>query len=1369
MTNDRLPTNFEWFDRRFVALPSVASVMAFSFALSIAVFAAAENPNAKRTGTVPVGADGDPLNLGFETGSLEDWTAAGNAFEGQPIRGDTVAPRRGDMQSHHAGEYWVGGFEIYNDPRRGTLTSAPFVVTHRWASFLFAGGHHATTRVELLRADTGKAFFRASGRQSENLRPVLVDLEKHRGKKIAIRLVDDHSGGWGHVNFDDFRFHEKKPKLRVAVGSAPQRADVYLHDGLDAEAAALAMTLPDGFRLTVSAAEPDVRQPIAMAIDDRGRVWIAEAYCYPRKQPKGTGKDRILIFEDADGDGRFDSRKVFIEGLNLVSGIEVGFGGVWVGQAPELLFIPDANGDDVPDGAPRVLLDGWGYQDTHETLNSFIWGPDGWLYGYHGVFTHSRVGKPGTPDSERAPINAGIWRYHPTRHEFEVFCWGTSNPWGVDFDDLGQSFLTCCVIPHLFHCIQGARYHRQGGRHFNPFVYDDIKTIAKHRHWIGRTPHSGNNRSDAAGGGHAHCGAMIYLGDAWPDAYRGKLFMNNIHGQRLNVDVLERQGSGWVGDRQPDFLLANDRWSQFINLRYGPDGNAWLIDWYDRQACHTGRPGDHDRSNGRVFKISYGELRKARVDLARASDDELVRLQLHENDWHVRHARRLLAERAARGRLSAGVRPQLAELAFGDAPVARRLRGLWALHVTGGLTVAHVATGLSSDSEFVRAWTIQLAMEEKRPSAALLERFAAMACDDKSQVVRLYLASALGRLPVAKRAPILAGLLPHEADGGDHNLPLMYWWALEPLAAAEPRAALDLAASARVPRVLEYTVRRIGSTGGGDALELLVGALESVDEAARQLTLLRGVNEALKGRRRVAMPKRWPQAMKKLIESKDANVRSQALALAVTFDDASAKELMHAVLRERGADLGARRGALASLLAARSAAVVPTLYEILAEPAMRSDALRALATFGDARTPSRVLSVYGGLDTTGKRDAIATLASRVEWARALLDAVGRGNVPATDLGAEAIQQLRFLRDETVTEQIAKHWGFVRETDAEKAAKIARYKKLLASPGQQPADLSAGRALFARTCEQCHTLFGTGGKVAPDLTGSNRADLEYILSNVLDPSAVLAKEYMPSVWITTDGRVVTGLVKEETASALTAETANGEVILAKSDIAATQTSDFSMMPDDLLGQFEEQQVRDLIAYLAAPAQVPMLATKDNVGTLFNGRDLSGWAGDERYWSVESGEIVGTSPGIRRNEFLRSHLLLGDFRLRLQVKLTPNAGNSGIQFRSQELPHGEVKGYQADVGVGWWGKLYEEHGRALLWKKSGEEHVKLGDWNDYEIVAEGSRVRTFINGKPCVDLDDREGARRGILAFQIHSGGAMEVRFRRLEVELLGERD
>ncbi|HEX4613822.1 MAG TPA: PVC-type heme-binding CxxCH protein, partial [Urbifossiella sp.] len=488
----------------------------YSAVLSLALLTPAQPPAGNDVGVLPVGADGRPLNLDFETGTLKDWTADGDAFRGQPIKGDTVAARRGDMKSRHQGQFWIGGYEKFGDKPTGTLTSAPFKVTHPWASFLIGGGpHELETCVELVDVAGKAVFFRAAGLEEEELRRVVVDLSKMQGKEIQVRVVDRHTGGWGHVNFDDFRFHAARPGFAQRPQKAPPaKQDVVAHAGLAPEAAAKAMTVPDGFNVTLFAGEPDVHQPIAFCFDDRGRLWVAEAFTYPKRNPhpgpvlpdaqKKLG-DRILIFEDADGDGKFDKKTVFMEGLNLVSGLQVGFGGVWIGAAPYFLFVPHDERTDKA-GEPQILLDGWGYQDTHETLNTFVWGPDGWLYGCHGVFTHSRVGKPGTPDRDRTPINAGVWRYHPTRHKFEVFAHGTSNPWGLDYNPQGEFFVEACVIPHMWHIIQGGRYHRQGGPHFNPYTFADIQTIALHRHYQGATPHGGNNVSDEVGGGHAHSG-----------------------------------------------------------------------------------------------------------------------------------------------------------------------------------------------------------------------------------------------------------------------------------------------------------------------------------------------------------------------------------------------------------------------------------------------------------------------------------------------------------------------------------------------------------------------------------------------------------------------------------------------------------------------------------------------------------------------------------------------------------------------------------------------------------------------------------------------------------------------------------------------
>jgi putative membrane-bound dehydrogenase-like protein len=1333
-----------------------------------AAFRGEEGQSPAGDGIAATAADGRVLNLDFERGDLSDWTAEGDAFEGQPIRGDTVHMRRADSFSGHQGEYWIGTYERKGDGPQGTLTSIPFEVTHPYASFYMGGGAGQALRAEIVRADTKDVVFQASGHSMEELAPVVADLRELVGKQIFLRLVDHAGTGWAHINFDHFRFHAEQPKFEHDRRSKVHELDEYPHAGLPAEEAARAMKLPPGFEVAVSAAEPDVKQPIAMAFDDRGRLWVAEAYEYPVRAREGKARDRILIFEDTDGDGRFDKRKVFAKGLNLVSGLEVGFGGAWVGAAPYLLFIPDRNADDVPDGEPVILLDGWAWQDTHETLNTFIWGPDGWLYGCHGVFTHSRVGKPGTPDGERIPLNAAIWRYHPTRHKFEIFAEGTSNPWGVDFDDNGQAFCTACVIPHLYHIIQGARYQRQAGMHFNPHTYADIRTIADHLHYLGESSHARNDSSGAAGGGHAHSGAMIYLGGAWPKEYRGRIFMNNIHGQRLNTDILKRSGSGFVGSHGPDFLLTGDLASQILNIRYGPDGNAFFIDWYDTNACHHNNVEGHDRSNGRIYKVSYGDKNAQPVDLRSRSDDELVMMLAEKNDWYVRHARRILQERAAAGKLGDTARETLANLAVRHFDPSRRLRAMWALHVTGGLPKNIIRPLLNDPSEYVRAWALQLSLDREDPNVEqLAPQFTRLARLDKSPVVRLYLASAMQRLPLAARWDILAGLVlaQNSDDASDHNLPLMYWYAAEPLVETDPQRALTfaLACGDRIPVLREFLLRRIGSLEDS-GLATLVRAIIPATQDGERLAILRAIRTTLAGQRRAQPPADWPAAYRTLAGAQNDDVRAEATALGVTFGDEAALKSLRALVESRQADVKKRQEALNTLLSAKDSGLAATLQRLLDEPPLREAALTGLAHYDDPQTPPKLIKLYSQLALAEKRAALATLASRVPYAIELLRAVAAKQIPTTDLPADLVRQLHNLDDESINDQLTEIWGQVRSTAEDKAKLIAQYRDLIARAPHK-ADMELGRAVFAKTCQQCHTLYGVGANIGPDLTGSNRADIEYLLTNMVDPGALIAHEYQSTVIVTVDGRVITGIVAREDEKSLTIRTATETIVMPQDEVDDRELSDTSMMPDDQLKQFSDHEFLSLVAYLRGKAQVPMRATKDNASLLFNDRDLSGWTGDSQLWSVENGEIVGRSQGLEHNSFLLSDLSAADFKLSFEVKLKDNAGNSGVQFRSEPLNgYNEVRGYQADVGRDWWGKLYEENGRALLWDKSGEAHVNSGDWNRYEIEAVGDHVRTWINGQPCVDLTDPPGRKSGIFALQLHAGGPMEVRFRNLKLEV-----
>ncbi|HEY6168464.1 MAG TPA: PVC-type heme-binding CxxCH protein, partial [Verrucomicrobiae bacterium] len=1226
------------------------------------------SPNARRDGIIPLGKDGQPLNLNFETGTLKDWTATGSTFAKQPVKGDTVAKRLAGSgrtdRSQHEGEYWIGGYEAGGDRPTGTLSSVPFRVTHPWASFLFAGGNLPGTRVELVRADNQQVIFTARGVRRENLLPVTVDVQAHAGKEIFIRLVDEETGGWGHINFDDFRFHAEKPVFaglgsagaKRAVGGAPTAGpgagappnelppvDDFKFAGLKPDEAARAMTLPPGFKAHVFAAEPDVRNPIAFCLDDRGRVWVVEGMTYPQRAVEGQGRDRILVFEDTNGDHKFDRRTVFMEGLNLVSGIEYGFGGVWVGAAPYLYFIPIADGDSLkPAGKPQVVLEGWGYQDTHETLNTFRWGPDGWLYGCHGVFTHSHVKPAGAPDTERQFINAGIWRYHPTKKKFEVFAEGTSNPWGMDFDERGQIFMEGCVIPHLWHMIQGARYQRQGGQHYLPsheeiqrnnpdyfqqdfsvkmprqpfaqYVYDDIRTIADHVHYAGKTPHGGNSRSASAGGGHAHAGLMVYLGGSWPEQYRGKLFMNNIHGARMNMDIPERAGSGFVGHHGADFLIANDKASQMLDMRCDQDGSVYVIDWYDLNQCHRPDRAAHDYETGRIFKIVYGETKTTKVDLQKAGDEELVKLIASKNEWTSSHARRVVQERF--GALIAKAKeytiwynssaPKPTPSAESEAAWKRwlafklrldeelkaasdtesRLRCLWSLYTSG----PHFGSGVfaehkASRDEWVRAWAIQLLSNDQGMLGKLaVEQLVPMARSDKSPVVRLYLASAAQRLPVEQRWDILAGLVSHAEDATDHNLPLMAWYAGEPLVNADLNRALDLALAAKLPNYLTYTARRAASLGTSDVMSALVTTLGRIDDKEKQLAILTGLSDALRPLRTAPMPAGWEAVAAKL--GNVPGLRRDVQSLSAKFGSATAFTALRETLSDSNADSGSRASALDALLNAKDPSLAPSLQRLLGDEALRRQAVRALATYDDAWTPWLLLAVYKQLAAPEQRDALATLASRPTYARVLVGALEQKSVTARDLTAETVRQIRSLNQPDLNAKLDEFWGTVREAAADKLKEIERYKAIYKAGYSSPGDASRGRVIFNRICAQCHTLFESGGKVGPDLTGSARADLDYILQNMVDPNAVIPNDYRASTVEMKDERSIMGIIKQADDKSVTIVTATEVSTLPRNEIKSMRQSEISMMPEGLLTPLNDQEVRDLIFYLRSPGQVPL---------------------------------------------------------------------------------------------------------------------------------------------------------------------------------------
>ena len=431
-------------------------------------------------------------------------------------------------------------------------------------------------------------------------------------------------------------------------------------------------------------------------------------------------------------------------------------------------------------------------------------------------------------------------------------------------------------------------------------------------------------------------------------------------------------------------------------------------------------------------------------------------------------------------------------------------------------------------------------------------------------------------------------LLQHAEDTNDHNLPLMLWYAMQPLVVDHPRQALVAAASTKLPKILNFTARRIAQIGTAEARDLLAEALNGMADSGKQFDILAGMSAALKGQRSVSMPNGWDAVESKLAASASAQIRALAQSLSLTFGSAKALAALKKTLTDESAELGLRRTALDSLLNVRDTALPPLLQALLKDMNLRGQAIRALASYDDPLTPDTVLRIYNSLDTGEKRDALNTLASRVTFAKPLMAAVADGKVPRHVLTAELIRQLRNLKSPEINQQLEKVYGTIRESSPDKQQEIERYKRIYRAGGSQPGEASRGRAVFNKVCAQCHTLFDAGRKVGPELTGSNRSDLDYILQNMIDPNAVIPNDYRASIIDTKDGRGITGIVKQQDDKAVTILTQNETLVLPRNEIASIQQSELSMMPEGLLAPLTDQEVRDLIYYLSRPGQVPLPA-------------------------------------------------------------------------------------------------------------------------------------------------------------------------------------
>lgn len=963
---------------------------------------------------------------------------------------------------------------------------------------------------------------------------------------------------------------------------------------LSPEEARKKFTLPPGFEMRLFASEPEVVNPVAMTWDERGRLWVVELYEYPSgTKPGEKGRDRVKILEDVDGDGRVDSVKVFLDGLTLATGILVGNGGVFVGQAPHLYWVEDTDGDDVAD-RKTVVQTGFGLEDRHELLNGFTWGPDGRMYMTHGVFTLTKAVNPDQP-GEPVVLTAGVARYLPRERRLEVYAEGTSNPWGVDFDARGNAFVSACVIDHLFHLAPGGLYSRQAGQPPYPYAYELLPSIVDHRHHMA-----------------AYAGICVYQGDQFPAEYRGMALQGNIHDNSIHQDRLTPQGSTFKAGFVRDFVRANDGWFMPVSTQVGPDGAVWIMDWYDRYPCYQNAnadPAGVDRERGRIWRMVHvGDQpgravpsRPAGLDLGRATTAQLVEALKHPNAWHRRMAQRVLSGRAD----AASAKPALAALMRQGPGEDARLAALWTLFSAGLADDGILDAASESDLASVRAWAARLTGEKNEATAETAARLQKLASDDDVTVavavataVRQFTSGSLTVNTPPRHSlddtmegitGILGALMQKRKDTKDRDLPFLLWLAVEPITMRNPEAVCGWFASqaeevaplsgrlayktmrrycdSRDPRILEEALRLVGNLDAGS--KLLVPVLSGLIDGQRGKALI---------------PSVAAQApVTALLKHPDKEVASRAQQLGSLWGDSAALKAVLAKISDAGAPEAERLAAIKSARQNRSDEVRRALVATArggGSDAVRVESVRALGEIGAEDTGAALLGGWGTLTPAVRRAVAEVCTTRWQWKAALFDSVEKGAVKRGDLPPTVIRTLVTSKEQSERVRAQQLFGKVNATSAEKLKLIAEKRKVVV---EGAVDLAAGREQARKSCLICHKLHGEGAEVGPDLTGVGRSSLDALLHNVIHPNEIIGQGYENTIVETKDGRTLSGRMVENSEVRVRLMMAGAvEEVVSKTEVKSVTVSENSVMPEGL-EQIPDADFRNLIWFILNPPE------------------------------------------------------------------------------------------------------------------------------------------------------------------------------------------
>jgi putative heme-binding domain-containing protein len=954
---------------------------------------------------------------------------------------------------------------------------------------------------------------------------------------------------------------------------------------------AKAFKFADDLRFDQVLAEPLVKQPLSLSFDERGRLWVVQYIQYPH--PAGLkilsrdvfwrvvydkvpppppnhfrGKDIISIHEDTQGTGVYDKHSVFLDGMNIVTSVVRGRGGLWVLNPPYLLFYPMKEGVDAPAGDPVVHLQGFGLEDTHSCASNLRWGPDGWLYGAHGSTVSAHITilsrERERPESKQTPIQMigqHMWRYHPEKKRFEIYAEGGGNAFGVEIDEKGRIY-----SGHNggdtrgFHYVQGASYRKGFEKHgvlANPYSFGFFEAMKANKSQ--RFSHTW----------------VLNEADGLPAHYRGKMFaVEPLHSRVMLSEVTADRSSYQTKDLGGG-VTSSDTWFRPVDIKPAPDGSLFVADFYEAKIAHLGHnDGVIDRDTGRIYRLAAKDAKFRRpADLSKKSSAELVELLKSDNRWERQMAIRLLGDRKDKT-----IVPLMTKQLFASTGQVA-LESLWALNIVGAFDPDLADKTLSHQEPQVRLWTVRLLGDDHRFSERIAAKIADVARTEKNLHARSQYAASAKRVSADEGLPLVQNLLMRDEDAGDIHIPLLLWWAIEVHCAKERDMVLDMFRESSLWRakivedtILPRLMKRFAMAGSQKDYQTCVELFKLAPEQKHGKILLKGFEEAFKGRSIAGLPNELLAEIAKL------GGGSIAFGVRQGKDDAVTKAL--AVIANPKAPPLDRLELIDIFGESKQPRCISPLLAILANnesAEIHKTALGALQSYKDEKIGAEVVKQLPSMTGEVREVAESLLVGRREWSRQFVNAVEAGKIAPKSIPLATLRKLLLHRDDEIAKLVRKHWGEVK--GATTAQMLKQIDRLIPIVSDGKGDPYPGKKLFTAKCANCHTLHAKGGIVGPDLTPFKRDDVQHLLLHIINPNAEIREGYESSVVVTDSGRTLTGIVIEKDARVVVLRTSEGQrIVLPKDDIDTINVTGISLMPEGLLDGMSDQEVRDLFAYL-----------------------------------------------------------------------------------------------------------------------------------------------------------------------------------------------